>query len=160
MAKKPLILIKDLVTGCITPVSHKLNSDGYFRKRFKHGIYMYHVYVWEKHFGKLPEGYEVHHKCGNRACCNIDHLEALDGHEHTIQGNIERYKSRFEAAFSFWSKTKCTGTELASKFNVTVSAGCRWIRQWKQEGAETIPKGSRGCGETPQIPEAHGTATA
>lgn len=164
MAKKLLILKTDEMTGCITPVSHKLNHDGYFRKGIKIGSkfrhMMYHVYIWEQHHGKLPEGYEVHHKCGNRACCNINHLEALDGREHTIQGNTERYRGRYEAAFSFWSKTCCTGTELAAQFGVTISTGCRWIRLWKQEGAETISKESRGCGGIPQTPEAHGTVAA
>jgi hypothetical protein len=160
MAKKLLILKTDEKTGCITPVSHKLNHDGYFRRHIEGRHVMYHVYTWEKHHGKLPEGYEVHHLCGNRACCNIEHLEALDGHEHTIQGNQERYRSRHQAALSFWLKHKCTGTALAAQFGVSFSSGCRWIRQWEQEGAETISKESRDCGVIPQIPEAHGTATA
>lgn len=158
MAKKKLILVTDEVTGCITPVSHRLNHDGYFRKRIGDKLWMYHVYIWEQAHGKLPDKYEVHHKCGNRACCNIEHLEAIDGLEHTILGNRERYKGRIEAAFSFWKEHKCTGKVLGEMFGVSYSQGCHWIQKWKREGAETISQESRNLGETPKHSEAHGIA--
>lgn len=159
MGKKRLVLVQDEVTGCITPVTHKLNHDGYFRKNMGNGNVMYHVYVYEKYHGKVPDGYEVHHKCGNRACCNIDHLEAIEGHKHTIQGNKERYKSRYKAAFLFWKEHHCTGTQLGEKFGVTFSCGCRWIRTWKKESAETISQESRNFGVIPKNSEAHSTVT-
>lgn len=33
-----------------------------------------HRYVWEKHYGKIPEGCVIMHTCDNRACTNIEHL--------------------------------------------------------------------------------------
>lgn len=157
MARKPLIFEEQEGTGCIVPVSHKLNHDGYFRKRFADSLVMYHVYVWEQHHGKLPEGYEVHHKCGNRACCNIEHLEAIEGHEHTVLGNHERYLNRYLEAKKYWDETHCTGTALGEKFGVSFSTGCKWIRQWNSGCVETIPKGSRAKGGTPLVPEKRDT---
>lgn len=158
MAKKTLVLHQDKDTGCIVPVSHKLNQDGYFRKRIGNRLVMYHIHIWEKHHGKLPDGFEVHHLCGNRACCNIEHLEALDGHYHTVQGNQERYQERYQEAKTFWIATECTGTELGNRFGVTFSTGCKWIRQWKKEGVETSWKQRRGRRvRLPRTPEARDT---
>lgn len=88
MAKK-LILSQDS-NGCITPTSHKLNKDGYFRKDIGDKTFvMYHRYVWELVNGQIPEGFEINHKCKNRACCNVDHLKCIDGTDHAIKTNTE-----------------------------------------------------------------------
>lgn len=41
-----------------------------------------HRYVWEFHNGKIPVGYEVHHKDHDVANNNIDNLELLSASEH------------------------------------------------------------------------------
>jgi len=41
-----------------------------------------HVYVWEKHFGPRPAGYEVHHKVDNFATTRLEDLELLTEHGH------------------------------------------------------------------------------
>lgn len=129
MAKK-LILVSD-ENGCITPTSHKLNKDGYFRKNIGNNTWvMYHRYMWELHNGQIPEGYEINHKCGNRACCNTDHLELLEGSEHAILTNQERYADRRKTAYRDWL-SGMNGTQLAKKFGVTISCACRWVREWK-----------------------------
>lgn len=136
MSCKKLVLVTDS-NGCITPTSHKLNQDGYFRKRIsKTEIVMYHRYVWEQEHGKIPEGFEIDHKCRNRACCNLEHLQMLEGTEHTIKTNRERYSERHQEAKTYWESTGCTGTKLAEVFNVSFSIGCKWIRDWKK-GVET-----------------------
>lgn len=157
MARNPLTFKCLKETGCVVPVTHKLNSDGYFRKRLEHTnrLVMFHVYVWElANERPVPEGCEVHHICGNRACCNPQHLELMEGRAHAARENRERYAPRFEAAFHYWQKHRCTGTELGKKFGVSVSTGCRWVRLWNTEGVETILQGSRGTGEIPVLPEA------
>lgn len=130
MAKKDLVL-ETTDTGCIIPISHKLNKDGYFRKVIDGKWVMYHRYVMEEKFGKIPDGYEVNHKCKNRACCNTDHLEILEGSAHATESNTGRNRERQEAAKEFWLNNECTGVSLAERFGVSFGVACRWIRKWK-----------------------------
>ena len=130
MRGKKLIL-KTTESGCIVPTSHKLNADGYFRKRINGELIMYHRYVWTKEHGEIPEGYEVDHKCRNRACCNVEHLQVLSSKEHTIKTNVERFSERKLKAKSYWETYKPTGTKIAEIFNVSFSSACKWIREWK-----------------------------
>ena len=39
------------------------------------GEYRAHRWVWEQRFGKIPPGKVVRHKCDNRICVRISHLE-------------------------------------------------------------------------------------
>lgn len=99
MAAKPL---KAIITegGCFVPVSHSLNHDGYFRKRYessrksKKSLEMFHRTMWKHFNGEIPEGYEIDHKCKNRACFNVAHLQCIDGSLHASLSNIERGKLR------------------------------------------------------------------
>lgn len=135
MANKIELVLETTPEGCIVPISHKLNSDGYFRKLVWVGGYlvamMYHKYVWEQRHGVVPEGYEVDHKCNNRACCNIEHLRVLHGSNHTIHTNKERYAPRKAEAEKHWLEHRCTGTALSQLFDVAFGTACGWIRSWK-----------------------------
>lgn len=118
-------------SGCMCCVSHKLNADRYFRKRWGDVAEMLHRFIYRAHKGKIPEGYEVDHLCNNRACCNPEHLQAIPGSEHTIKTNSTRYRGRKDLAFLYWQTHRCTGTRLADVFGVSFSIACRWIRDWK-----------------------------
>lgn len=41
-----------------------------------------HRLVWERENGPIPAGHDVHHRCENRACVNLNHLELLTRQEH------------------------------------------------------------------------------
>lgn len=41
-----------------------------------------HVWAWEQEHGLVPEGKELHHRCGHRACYEVAHLVALTPAEH------------------------------------------------------------------------------
>lgn len=80
--------------GCFVPLSHKLNLDGYLRKTWGNSrkpeereVEMFHRFIYRAHKGEIPEGYEVDHLCNNRACCNPEHLRAIDGSEHASHSN-------------------------------------------------------------------------
>lgn len=127
--------------GCQLVVSHKLNQDGYFRKMTKEGkAIMYHRKVYEDNFGPIPEGYEVDHICRNRNCINPEHLQLLTTEQHKAKTNKERSDDVRVPAKLYWEHTGCSGTELGRKFNVSFSTGCKWIRKWLSERAETIRK--------------------
>lgn len=71
-------------TGCVVCVSHKRNHDGYFRysigssRKGEKKCFMFHRWVWERHRGPIPEGYE------------IEHLQCIPKREHIIKTNKER----------------------------------------------------------------------
>lgn len=139
MANRKPIVTESNDQGCMLVVSHKLNQDGYFRKFTASGkAVMWHRQVYQDTYGEIPEGYEVDHMCRNRSCINPEHLQLLTSLEHTIKTNKERYRSRQDAAKEYWLKHKCTGVSLSEKFEVSFSAACKWIRNWKKESAETI----------------------
>lgn len=41
-----------------------------------------HRAAWLIHVGPIPKGFHVHHKCLNRLCVRIEHLELMHGVEH------------------------------------------------------------------------------
>lgn len=64
--------------------------DGYkFRKDKKSGYWLcttlhkrLHIYIWEKANGKVPNGYQIHHKDGNKDNNELDNLQLLTRSEH------------------------------------------------------------------------------
>lgn len=137
MANRKELVLVTTPTGCIVPTSHKLNQDGYFRKRMWVGgtlrAMMYHRYVWEQEHGPIPPGYEVDHTCKNRACCNVEHLQLLLTTAHRTKDNTGRFSEEKARAKRLWdSDPSITGTHLATLVGVSYSATCKWIREWKQ----------------------------
>jgi HNH endonuclease len=41
-----------------------------------------HRRAWERAHGPIPEGRELHHECGNKACVNVEHLRVVTPEEH------------------------------------------------------------------------------
>lgn len=128
----PLRFVTDS-NGCYVCVSHKVNQDGYFRKQWKDGAEMFHRFIYRAHFGEIPEGHEVDHICGNRACCNPKHLRVLSKLDHCIHTNKTRYADRKNNAKRIWLDTKCTGIHLSKEVGVSFSSTCAWIREWKSQ---------------------------
>lgn len=68
-----------IFTGPLTAYGYGTFYIGYYRYMPAHR-FSYLVFV-----GPLLEWHDIHHKCGNKACCNPAHLEQLDkaGHADT-----------------------------------------------------------------------------
>ncbi len=48
-----------------------------------------HRYVWEKHHGIIPEGFEIHHRDKNRHNYNVDNLELIAAADHHRQHALD-----------------------------------------------------------------------
>lgn len=49
-----------------------------------------HVFAWERVYGPVPDGYELHHLCHVRLCVDPAHLQPLTVQEHRlIHGKAE-----------------------------------------------------------------------
>lgn len=94
-------------TGCLE-LSGAINSKGYPCIGVPVGkVELAHRFMWEHHNGQIPEGLQVHHRCENKRCCEITHLDALTqtahaaihrpthctkGHEFTAENSIYHKK--------------------------------------------------------------------
>lgn len=59
-----------------------LRNTGYFSLTTGARCLM-HRYVWEKEIGKIPDGYDIHHKNEQKWDNRIENLECLPKSEHT-----------------------------------------------------------------------------
>ena len=68
--------------------SRSLTEDGYGRVWAGDRVRRAHVMAYVFYHGHpVPEGHEVDHLCGNRACFNPTHLEAVSHRENLLRGN-------------------------------------------------------------------------
>jgi hypothetical protein len=59
-----------------------LTPDGYGITN-RDGDTKAHRWLYKKHVGAIPEGHDLHHRCGVKACVNPAHLEPVMRAEHT-----------------------------------------------------------------------------
>ena len=68
----------------ISETVQKFNGASYYKCGFyfqRKGRRL-HREVWEHHNGKVPSGYHVHHKDGDRSNNCIENLALMEGHDH------------------------------------------------------------------------------
>lgn len=85
-----------LFTSCIIPDGGYPTQDGYLRvltkpRREGGKLKMLHRIEWEKIRGPIPSGYEVDHRCKNRQCQNVGHMQLLSKSDHRTKDNGHRY---------------------------------------------------------------------
>lgn len=66
-----------------------------------------HVYVWEKHNGKVPDGYHVHHIDGDKTNNDISNLQLLSQSEHMrYHNNTDEMKKMFRKNLAKYARPK------------------------------------------------------
>jgi len=68
---------------------------GYGKLRHSESSGLAHRYAWIREHGEIPEGYMINHRCWNRSCVNIDHLELVTAYENNsyLSGPDSRSKT-------------------------------------------------------------------
>jgi HNH endonuclease len=79
----------DATTGCWHWTS-TLNPDGYGQLSVRCESYMAHRISYQIFSGPFASEFHVHHRCGNRACVNPDHLEAITETENILKSLKDR----------------------------------------------------------------------
>lgn len=57
------------------------NNKGYWIATDEQGLYA-HRWVWMQHHGKIPEGFHIHHKDGNKSNNSIENLQLMGESQH------------------------------------------------------------------------------
>lgn len=90
------IIIEDIgfETPCLTWTGSKTTA-GYGNVRIAGTNHYVHRLVYEAHHGPIPKRIDgdravLDHRCRNRACANIDHLELVTNRENILRGDIKR----------------------------------------------------------------------
>lgn len=85
----------------------KSKSTGYYRSTANRKTHVsLHCYVWEKHNGKIPKGWDIHHVDLNKEHNNIENLICLPKAEHTslYSPHHNQFKNKHTIASGEWKK--------------------------------------------------------
>lgn len=75
-----------------------------------------HRLIYEEEIGPIPDGYEIDHLCGQRACGQVDHLEAITKAENLWRGLMFKAGLTSSQLLSLreWMKDNLTEEQLGS----------------------------------------------
>lgn len=94
-------VVRNETIGCWLWTGY-INNDGYGVVGFNGKNRRVHKLVYVTLCEDVAVGYDLHHKCTNRHCCNPDHLEPLPKREHSkLSPGIQLIAARHKA------KTTC-----------------------------------------------------
>lgn len=96
-------------TGCWEWTAAKQRGYGALRVSNPRRLVRAHRWVWEFFNEPIPDGYECHHECENRACVNPDHLHPMEAMEHQVKLSPARRETHcfrghpFDEANTYWT---------------------------------------------------------
>lgn len=127
--------VRGLSTPCHDCISHKTHF-GYPRFLRDGKQRVIHRFLFEEKFGKVADDLVIRHKCDNRRCINLDHLEIGTRADNTRdmvergrgakpKGEKNPFRKLTERQVRFIILCREKGVKLkflATQFNVTMSA--------------------------------------
>lgn len=118
-------------TSCVIWSGHIRPRDGY-------GIHwsgrMAHRVIYEREVGPIPDGLELDHLCGTRACVAIDHLEPV-----TRQQNIDRQTNAWR------EKSTCPKGHTYDESNTMISGGKRYCKECRRQQQRARRRAQTTC---------------
>lgn len=82
------------------------NGDGYGRIRAGGRDRRAHRVSWEMTNGSIPEGMDLDHRCGNRACVNPDHLRVTTRSQNMQHRAVNQRNNTSGVRGVYWNKDK------------------------------------------------------
>lgn len=115
-----------------------LDRDGYSRaSSAADRSQRMHRLVYQRLHGQVPDGMVLDHLCGNRACCNPAHLEAVTQAVNVRRSRLAQLSPEQVARIKELRKAGMRPTTIGRLFGVTqshVSHICS-NRYWRTDGA-------------------------
>lgn len=84
---------KNSITGC-WEWSRTKNNFGYGMMGVSTDAILVHRYSWMHHYGEIPDGLIVCHKCDNPSCANPEHL-FLGTHKDNVHDKISKGRDNY-----------------------------------------------------------------
>lgn len=108
------------MSDCILWTGGKTKAGYGCLKRGGKVLYAHRV-AWEEVHGPIPPGYQLHHRCGQRACRNVGHMEMLTTGQHN---RADRRKVSDEQVAEIRAATHLTKRELGAAFGLHPDYAC------------------------------------
>ena len=117
------------MTGC-TLWTKYTGPDGYGRvnRTTPARPKLAHRDAWERTVGPIPQGYELHHRCGVRACVNVAHLQLVTPQEHKAIEQAARTHCRRGHDYATEGHVRANGRRYCR--------ACERRNYWKRKGGD------------------------
>lgn len=108
--------IRAAENGCVLWIAGAPNGYGVFMERsWRQGGRMRraHAWAWERANGPIPQGFVLHHTCGNKLCVNHNHLVAMSQADHvrlemSLSNREPQKQGGRDGARRRWQKERAT----------------------------------------------------
>lgn len=119
------------MTDCI-PHDGPLMNRGYGRAYVASSGYgagdrrevLAHRLVWEQQRGPIPAGATVHHRCENKTCVNVEHMELLTRQDHAGAGGHGKLTQADADQIRRLRAEGRSGKDVAAAFGISVQQVC------------------------------------